>query len=277
MKTKPMITMKRLLFALLFLNKAFLLFAFSPEISSEIISDTTIVEADTSSIDSMQSIRKWTTGDTYISGAMEWTNEDNDKEFEFDIQFGANFIGKKDEIDIKLESDFGIKNGKQKDNEQDLRINWYHTLYKKWHLAGQGRIERNQRTIEGTSFDYLIWLGGLGPGYNLEIEETGNSRISILYNYLQLFVFKGNVEIHTKAPSIYLDNDYQLSKKVNLKNWTSILFYDIDDIGYELETELGYSITEHLAIGLRHYFLYNGPTLKYNKSNELRIFTKITF
>ena len=272
-----MMNLKIMFLVFLFWAKVFSLFAFDPGINSQLISDTTIIEVDSTISDSVQIPRKWTTSDSYVSGSMEWTNEDDDREFEFDIQFGANFIGKKDEIDIKLESDFGIKNGKQKDNEQDLRINWYHTLYKKWHLAGQGRTERNQRTIENTSFDYLIWLGGFGPGYNLEIKDIGNSRISILYNYLQLFVFKGNVEAHKRAPSIYLDNNYQLSKKVNIKNWTSILFYDIDDVGYELETEFAYSITEHLALGLRQYYLYNGPTLKYNKSNELRIFTKITF
>ena len=269
--------MKSWSFVLLFLVVAFSLFAFDPVVSAQVISDTTIIEADTSCSDSLQSIRKWTTSDSYVSGSMEWTNEDDVREFEFDIQFGANFTGRKDEIDIKLESDFGLKNGKQKDNEQDLRVNWYHSVYKNWHLTGQGRIERNQRTIENTQYDYFIWLAGIGPGYNLEFEEIGNSRISILYNYIQLFVFKGYMEAHTRAPSIYLDNNYQLSKKVNLKNWTSILFYKIDDVGYESETELGYSITEHLALGLRHYYLFNGPTLKYNKSRELRIFTKITF
>ncbi|WP_167605987.1 DUF481 domain-containing protein [Maribellus sediminis] len=251
--------------------------AAQPIIVTSLISDTLTTINDSTTIDSVEHIRKWTTSDSYISGAAEWSNEDDDKEFDFDLRFGASLIGRLDEIDIKLESDFSLDNGKKDDNEQNLRVNWYHTLHKKWHVAGQGIIERNQRTFEGVDIDYIILLGGIGPGYFFETKKMGGTRLSVLYNYLQLFIIRGDIEIHKKAPSLYLDNNYQLSERINLKNWTSILFYATDDVGCELETELAYSVTKHLGLGLRHEFLYNGPTLKHKKNNEFRIFTRITF
>ena len=48
-------------------------------------------------------------------------------------------------------------------------------------------------------------------------------------------------------------------------------------MGYELETELEYAPWKNVALGFRHYLMLNGPTLQHNSTNELKLFTKITF
>lgn len=268
---------KNLIFIMLFVVTVVSAFATEPLTTVAVIPDTVRHSIDTISTDSVHNKRKWSSSDTYISGSLEWRNEDDEKAFDFDIRFGANFTGRLDEIDVKLDSKFVLKNTVLDQKEQNFRVNWYHTLHKQFYLVGQGRLERDQKTYDGIHFDYLILLGGAGPGYHFETKKMGSSRLSVMYNYLQLIIIKGDTKIHSNAPSVYFDNNYQLAKKINLKNWTNIYFWTKDDIGFEIETEMAYSITKNLALGVRYYVLYNGPTLKHEKSTDLRIFTKITF
>ena len=79
---------------------------------------------DTISTYSVQNKRKWSTSHTYISGSLEWKKEDDEKEFDFDIRFGANFTGRLDEIDVKLDSKFVLKNTVLEQKEQNFRVNW---------------------------------------------------------------------------------------------------------------------------------------------------------
>lgn len=248
-------------------------FTFSPDKFNNIIS-----MPDTTATDSTLVGKKWKSSDTYISGSVSWKNDDGNKKVDYDFRFGINLENRLNEVDLKLDSRYVSKKNSANDNEQNFRINWYRKLFHSLYTAGQGRLERNQKTIETLRLDYAILMGGIGPGYLFEPKKAGGrSRLSILYNYIQLFVIKTEVEYHIWAPSVYIDNDYQLTKKLNLKNWTKVIFYAKDDVGYEMETELAYSITKNLAIGLRHYYLLNGPTLQQNNTNELKIYTKITF
>lgn len=236
-----------------------------------------ISESDTTAIDSTQTKKKWDSSDTYISGSVTWKNDDGDKKVDFDLRFGINLKNKLNEVDLRADAKYVTKKGSPNDNEQNFRVNWYRTVYRNFYAASQGRLERNQKSLESYRFDYAILLAGIGPGYLFEAKKAGRSRLSILYNYIQIIIFKSEAELHLFSPSIYLDNNYQLTKKLNLKNWTNVIFYAKDDVGYEMETELGYALTKNLSLGFRHYYLFNGPTLQKNNSNELKLFTKITF
>ena len=233
--------------------------------------------SDTTAIDSIRAEKKWKSSDTYISGSVSWKNNDGNKNVDFDLRFGLNLKNKLNEVDLRADARYISKKESPNANEQNFRANWYRTLYHHIYIAGQGRTERNQKTLESVRFDYILLLGGIGPGYLFEAKKAGRSRLSILNNFIQFFIINSDFETHIYSPSIYVDNNYQLTKKLNLKNWTNIIFYAKDDVGYEMETELGYSITKNLAIGFRHYYFFNGPTLQKNQSNELKIYTKITF
>ena len=233
--------------------------------------------ADSMVTDTLTHLKKWDSNDYYVSGSVTWKNDDGHKNVNFDLRFGINLENRLNEVDLRADARYVSKKDAPNDNEQNFRINWYRKLYGNIYAAGQGRIERNQKIIESVRLDYAILIGGIGPGYLFETKKGDRSRLSILYYYIQFFIFKESDEIHDFSPSIYLDNNYQLSKKLNLKNWTNVIFYAKSDIGYEMETELGYAITKNLSLGFRHYYLFNGPTLQKNNSNELKIFTKITF
>lgn len=238
---------------------------------------TDSIRQDSATIDSIKAIKKWKSSNSYISGSVSWKNDDGDKKHYFDMTFGTKLKGRLDEIDIRIEAHYVSKKDLPDDNEQNLRVNWYHTLYRKWYLTGQGRVERNQSTYQDIRFDYALLIGGIGAGYKAEIEKSGSSRISILYNFLDIIIIGSKVNSLTQSPSIYLDNNYQLSEKINLKNWTNIIFWSKNDTGYEIETELEYAIWKNLALGFRHYLLINGPTLQHNRTSELKFYTKITF
>jgi hypothetical protein len=240
-------------------------------------SRTDSLPKDSAVIDSVKAIKKWKASNSYISGSVSWKNDDGDKKHYFDATFGTKLQGRLDEIDLRIEAHYVSKKDLPDDNEQNLRVNWYHTVYRKWYLTGQGRIERNQSTYEGLRFDYALLIGGFGLGYKAEIKDFGSSRISVLYNYLDLIIITGKASGHFKAPSIYLDNNYQLAEKVNLRNWTNIIFWARNDTGYEIETELEYAIWKNLALGFRNYLLINGPTLQHSRTSELKFYTKITF
>jgi len=266
-----------LLFVLIVLNFSIRASANEPLPSVFNLPGNNIAISDTTTTDSIQTEKKWESSDTYISGAITWENNDGSKKVDFDLRFGINLKNRLNEVDLRADARYVTKKNSPNDNEQNFRINWYRVLYRDMYLAGQGRIERNQKTWESIRLDYVILIGGIGPGYLFQTKKAGRSRLSLLYNYIQLLVLKSEAETHTFSPSIYVDNDYQLTKKLNLKNWTNIIFYAKDDVGYEMETELGYAITKNLSLGFRHYYLFNGPTLQKNNSNELKIFTKITF
>jgi hypothetical protein len=240
-------------------------------------SKTDSLSKDSAVIDSVKAIKKWKANNSYISGSVSWKNDDGDKKYDFDIRFGTKIKSRLDEIDIRIDAHYVSKKNLPDDNEQNVRVNWYHTLYRKWYTAGQGRIERNQTSIENLRLDYAILLGGVGFGYHFENEKKGSTRLSALYNFLDLVIIHGHVNSQINSPSIYIDNNYQLSEKFNLKNWTNLIFWRKNDIGYEIETELEYAIWKNVALGFRHYLLLNGPTLQHNSTNELKLFTKITF
>ena len=232
---------------------------------------------DTSAVDSLKAIKKWNISNTFISGSVSWKNDDGHKNLDFDLRFGINLKSRLDEIDLRFDANYISKKNSPDDNEQHLRVNWYHTLYKKWHFTSQGRIERNQYSSNNLQFDYAILLGGGGFGYHILTEKKGGSRISVLYNYIDLILIKQKSSLDDFAPSVYFDNNYQLTPKINLKNWTNIIFWGKEDIGSEIETELGYAITKNLTLGFRHHFFANGPTLEHSRRSELKLFTKITF
>ncbi|HSM49346.1 MAG TPA: hypothetical protein VK872_16115, partial [Draconibacterium sp.] len=163
---------------------------------------------------------------TYVGGSVSWKNHEGTKESDYELRFGSSLTGRRDKIDLKLESQYKSKKEGIDDNEQYARINWYHTFYRQFYVLGQGRVERDQLTLEGTRFDYILLQEGIGPGYNLKLEKSGESRVSILYNFFQVEIFKYNIPFHQQAFSLYLDNYYDISRKVNLSNWTNIFFWD---------------------------------------------------
>ena len=81
---------------------------------------------------------------------------------------------------------------------------------------------------------------------------------------------------HVQVVSCYIDNNYNLTKNLNFSNLTNIIFWDINDIGFDMESELVYKITKNLGLGLRHTYFLNGPTLQKVRSSELKIYIKIT-
>jgi hypothetical protein len=259
-------------------------FEVGPALRTEkIIEDTTKVKSinsgksDSLSVDSVKVEKKWKMKNTYVGGSVSWKNHEGTKESDYELRFGSSLTGRRDKIDLKLESQYKSKKEGIDDNEQYARINWYHTFYRQFYVLGQGRVERDQLTLEGTRFDYILLQEGIGPGYNLKLEKSGESRVSILYNFFQVEIFKYNIPFHQQAFSLYLDNYYDISRKINLSNWTNIFFWDNNNIGFDIETEILYKLMRNLGLGVRHTYFFNGPTLQKLQSSELKIFIKITF
>jgi hypothetical protein len=233
-------------------------------------------ETDSVAIDSLKLEKRWKLNNTYIGGSVSWKNQEGNKESDYEFRVGSSITGRLDRIDLKLESLYKSKKGSPNDNEQYARANWYHDFFRRFYVMGQVQLERDQISYEGTRFDYILLQEGAGPGYRLKIEKLGESRLSVLYNFLHVSFFDQNVKGNYQVVSIYLDNSYNLTKKINLSNWTNIIFWSKNEVGFDIETELMYKLTKSLGIGLRHIYFLNGPTLQKQKSSDFKIYIKIT-
>lgn len=207
----------------------------------------------------------------------DWKHENDDTEVDLNVELEAGWHRPRDEIELRVRTDYKVRDGKVDNNEQSARLLGFHDLAAPWLVFGQLFIERHDVTVADIKVDYLLWQATLGAGLRQRWGERGTSRAVLGWNLFRVDLLDFHRHVSDDAPSLLLDHDLHLSERVGLTNRLVVYLWRDGPVGLESETEVSYALTQRLSVGLTHRYRKRAVDLKGTAVNEFRLATRFSF
>lgn len=222
---------------------------------------------------------EWTLHATNITLAASRHREPGSSSTDLRSELGLNWQRPQDDIDLRLEAEYGVHNQVHDVNKQSGRLRWFHSLASPWLVTAQGFVERDRVDLPPLgSTDYLLSQLTLGGGTRVDWEEDAWLRLVLGFARFRLDLLDyDDAHAYLTAPGILLDGNVPLTARISFSNWTNLWRWHAGDYGLESETRLDYAITEHVGIGLVYRLKKDAPTVHTDTLDDLELTTRFNF
>ena len=260
--------------------------SFEPELNpiqhSEISVETASSSGDEDSAESEElnvvSTKYWWLPDTWsVDASYVWKEKDSGPSHEIDLDFSARWERDGDEVTLSLTSKYEYEDGHVDTNEQTGRLRWFRFFNDHFFTLAEGYLERDQYGIEGQDFDYLWLQGAIGPGLQKQFSDKLMTRVALTWNQIYIDLLdlseSGTMDVY----SLYAELHYEFSERLHFRYWGKVYFWEDSGTGLESEADINYKLTTHFSIGLKHKYQEHIASLRSDKKNEAKLYTRLSY
>lgn len=216
---------------------------------------------------------RWSVG---LSGY--WQSSNGTKESDAAIDVDATWVTPRNDINLRLSTDYRINSDTVDNNEQSGRLRWVRSLSTPWVALGVLRAHRNTFTFDSLpTFDYLLLQGTLGLGAQKKWPGDGKTLVALGYDWVSLDLLDYGARTSTHATSLLIENSVPLTPKITFDQTLYFYLWQGGDTGIDSQAELSYAITESLRVGLKHELRRNAVDLDVGTYSKFSVTTRVRF
>ena len=239
------------------------------------------IESGTAAFEESQEARLpwWIADSWHADGSVRVSDSNGDSETEYQLDLGAKWTRGYSNNEFTLRGNYKSRNGKEDTDNQNARLRLQRDTDTRLFWMGDIYLERDKTYLIDRDYDYLLAKLNSGAGLKFDWGKGHVTRLALLYNYAYVTLLNIPISAHadTHGPSVYFSNDLQLFPRLGFAQWGEFYYWDDGSNGFSNEMEFTYRISESVSLGLRHVYRDSEADLKNNDTNELKVFTRLTF